>query len=407
MARGAGGLLDGGFVFKLGRLFRTPYGGEGVDFIDQLNYQFTGGLILIFIIIISLRQYVGKPIQCWVPPEFTRAWEEYTENYCWVSNTYFLLPHEDIPAEELEYEKIKFIGYYQWMSIVLAGQAMMSWVPHLLWRVCSRRLPLLLKSAKEASIPDRELRLKAVSCLVATLEEQAESQSRFRRMKSFVNRCLCGIAPNARLTFLFLFVRALFIANCLGQIYLMKCFTGFNSTFFGLQLLQDLTKGEEWDTSGHFPRVTYCNIKVRVMGQPKPASYSLQCVLPINNFVEKIYIFLWFWFVILCSLTIMNTIQWTINTMLPVRRVCYIKQYLKALRLISSTEERDCTRFVNQNLGADGIFILHIVSKIASDLIALDVTATLWKNYRQAKITGTEEDVNRLLETVNRGSSAV
>lgn len=136
-------------------------------------------------------------------------------------------------------------------------------------------------------------------------------------------------------------------------------------------------------------------------------SYSLQCVLPINNFVEKIYIFLWFWFVILCALTIMNTLQWTINTMLPVRRVYYIKQYLKALRLISSTEERDCTRFVNQNLGADGIFILHIVSKIASDLIALDVTATLWKNYRQAKITGTEEDVNRLLETVNRGSSAV
>ncbi|OON23103.1 hypothetical protein X801_00985 [Opisthorchis viverrini] len=58
MARGAGGLLDGGFVFKLGRLFRTPYGGEGVDFIDQLNYQYTGGLMIIFIAIISLRQYV-------------------------------------------------------------------------------------------------------------------------------------------------------------------------------------------------------------------------------------------------------------------------------------------------------------------------------------------------------------
>ncbi|XP_018655539.1 hypothetical protein Smp_073380 [Schistosoma mansoni] len=58
MARGAGGLLDGGFVFKLGRLFKTPYGGEGVDFIDQLNYQFTGGLMVIFIAIISFRQYV-------------------------------------------------------------------------------------------------------------------------------------------------------------------------------------------------------------------------------------------------------------------------------------------------------------------------------------------------------------
>ncbi|OON23104.1 hypothetical protein X801_00986 [Opisthorchis viverrini] len=98
---------------------------------------------------------------------------------------------------------------------------------------------------------------------------------------------------------------------------------------------------------------------------------------------------------------------WAMNTILPVRRVNYIKQYLKALRLISSTEERDCARFVNNTLGADGVFILHVVSKIASDLIALDVTATLWRNYRQAKITGTEEDVNRLLETVNRSSAVV
>ncbi|KAL3320866.1 hypothetical protein Ciccas_000463 [Cichlidogyrus casuarinus] len=127
------------------------------------------------------------------------------------------------------------------------------------------------------------------------------------------------------------------------------------------------------------------------------------CVLPINHFIEKIYIFLWFWFVILGVMTALSTFSWVVNTMLPMRRVYYIKQYLKALRLISSTEERDCTRFVNNSLGPDGIFILHVVSKIASDLIALDVTATLWKNYRQAKITGTEEDVNRLLETVNRG----
>nr|CAH8872730.1 unnamed protein product [Trichobilharzia regenti] len=81
MARGAGGLLDGGFVFKLGRLFKTPYGGEGVDFIDQLNYQFTGGLMVIFIAIISLRQYVGKPIQCWVPQEFTKSWRNMLKIY--------------------------------------------------------------------------------------------------------------------------------------------------------------------------------------------------------------------------------------------------------------------------------------------------------------------------------------
>uniref|UniRef100_A0A094ZKN3 Innexin n=1 Tax=Schistosoma haematobium TaxID=6185 RepID=A0A094ZKN3_SCHHA len=225
----------------------------------------------------------GKPIQCWVPQEFTKSWEEYAENLCWVSNTYFLLPNEEIPTDQVDYEKVKFIGYYQWVAIVLAGQAMMSWVPHLLWRVGSRRLPLLLKSAREAAIPDRELRLKAVSCLVATLEEQAESQSRFRRIKSILTRCLCGVTPNARLTMLFLFVRALFVANSVGQIYLMKRFTGFNSTVFGLRLLQDLSAGVEWERTGHFPRVTYCTIKVRKMGQTKPARSLIFLIIYLHN----------------------------------------------------------------------------------------------------------------------------
>lgn len=61
MTRGSsGGGMDSGFVFKLGRLFRTSYGGDGVDFVDQLNYQYTGGLMMIFITIIGLRQYVGE-----------------------------------------------------------------------------------------------------------------------------------------------------------------------------------------------------------------------------------------------------------------------------------------------------------------------------------------------------------
>lgn len=47
-------------VLRIGKVFETPYGGDGVDFVDQLNYQFTGGLLIIFIAVIGVRQYVGK-----------------------------------------------------------------------------------------------------------------------------------------------------------------------------------------------------------------------------------------------------------------------------------------------------------------------------------------------------------
>lgn len=175
-----------------------------------------------------------------------------------------------MPINHEEETKAKYIFYYQWVAIVLAGQAMMSWVPHLLWRVFSRRLPLLLSSAREAAVPDHELRRKAVSILVAALEEQAEAQARFRRIKSVFSKCLCGASPSARLTVVFFVMRLLFIGNAVGQIYLMRKFLGTNHTMFGLQVFQDLTSGREWDVSGHFPRVTYCTLKVRKMSGNQP-----------------------------------------------------------------------------------------------------------------------------------------
>lgn len=131
-------------------------------------------------------------------------------------------------------------------------------------------------------------------------------------------------------------------------------------------------------------------------------SYTLQCVLPVNYFIEKVYVFLWFWFIMVSGLTVLSTVNWIFNICIPYRRVYYIRQYLKALKKLSHTEENDCARFVNSDLGCDGVFLLQAVSKISSDLIALDVTGTLWNNYQRAKITGTEGDINRFIESINR-----
>ncbi|KAL3313219.1 hypothetical protein Ciccas_008180, partial [Cichlidogyrus casuarinus] len=54
-------------VLRVGKVFKTSYGGDGVDFIDQLNYQFTSGILVIFIAVIGVRQYVGES------PTFERA----------------------------------------------------------------------------------------------------------------------------------------------------------------------------------------------------------------------------------------------------------------------------------------------------------------------------------------------
>lgn len=122
----------------LERLFGSLKPENYDDSIDRLNYYYTTLMLMFFSIVVSAKQYVGSPIQCWIPAEFKGGWEQYTEDYCFIKNTYFLPLHETIPNDYQRREE-KEIGYYQWVPIVLALQALLFFVPNMIWKsFCSR-----------------------------------------------------------------------------------------------------------------------------------------------------------------------------------------------------------------------------------------------------------------------------
>ena len=60
------------------------------DIIANLHSYFTFNLLLGLAILLSYKQFGGRPIECMTPVGFSSSWTDYTENYCYTSDTYYV-----------------------------------------------------------------------------------------------------------------------------------------------------------------------------------------------------------------------------------------------------------------------------------------------------------------------------
>ena len=74
------------------------------------------------------------------------------------------------------------------------------------------------------------------------------------------------------------------------------------------------------------PRVRHVTLQVRRLGAVH--RYSIQCVLPINLFNEKIYLFLWFWMVLVAAVTCISTLSWLLRIVIHKDRHQYVRRYV-------------------------------------------------------------------------------
>ncbi|XP_050418116.1 innexin unc-9 [Patella vulgata] len=366
-------------------------GASDDDWIDRLNHIWTVVLLAIFTVVVSSAQYVGDPIHCWCPAQFTGAYVAYAKQICWISNTYYMPMDDTIPVDITERQN-REITYYQWVPIIFLFMALMFKIPNILWRMLNNggglnmdRMVTLTGSTQLCSPKERDETIKHIAkymdrWLKTNRQYHFNVLVRIRQKLSGMCCFWFGKRDGTYITGFYLFIKALYVFNIIGQFYILNAFMSMDYNMYGFEVMSKLIHAEYWSESPRFPRVTLCDFEIRQLQNIQ--RFTVQCVLPINLFNEKIFIFIWFWLFFIAVLTSMNYFAWLYHILIKQNRSKYAKKYLKLNDEIrTSADLKLCRKFADEYLRDDGVFVLKIVAKNSTEMVLKDLVLCLWKLY--------------------------
>lgn len=383
------------------------------DFADRLSSRYTVVLLVVFAILVSMNQYVRNPITCWTPKHFTGPHSKYTTNYCWIRNTYYLPWNAPLPRQ---HDHRQMIPYYQWIPFILLGQAIFFYIPTIFWHGLNSRAGVdadnILAAAHTLSRADKvELQDRTLLLLTNQMDRFLASRTVAARAwfqcsaKSLLSATCCRLG-NRRfgnyLVTLFLFSKLCYIVNVVGQLFVLNRVLSTRYSTFGVDMLNAVVSESDWTEDSYvaFPRVTLCDFKVRGQDLGNVQTYTVQCVLPVNLYNEKIYMFLWFWMMAVALASVVSFIVWLFRAALLQDRLKFVGNHLAlGSRLPASgraSEDRRLVRkFVVDYLRQDGAFLFRLIAHNTNNITTTEVVCALWDfwNERPSKI-GSSDALN-------------
>lgn len=398
------------------------------DFADRLSHFFTCGILLMFSGVTMANVYFLRPISCTLPTAPDNKFNEFAEAVCWVKGTTALRSTDPMPLDANDWDKIhdrSGISFYQWVPFCLSVQAMLFFLPHAIWQSLARytmgeNLECVLSKARDANAAeDQTKRQKCVAIAAFQLFRLSQQHHDYRSshwarwQRRAVQRVPgMGIFIASKrmgnwVMTAYLTVKGLYLVNTLGQLYIIKTFLGYQGNLFafGDALISTLTSKQEWNASEFFPRQTYCPVSVRQLGSNNNV-FTAICVLPVNMFNEKIYIFLWLWIAFVTVTTAISLILWLGRALFQRCQTTFVRDFLilsvQSQRnepgrddhpsncVACSAQPNDPTvdRFITECVRNDGTFLIRMLRSNAGDVAAGEILNCWWHlfvKYEQAE----------------------
>jgi len=273
----------------------------------RLHYKASFIILVTCSLLVTSKQYIGDPIDCIVE----EVPQGVMDTYCWIHSTFSLpslegdigfdIPHPGIaPTGDNE---VKFHKYYQWVCFTLFFQAVLFYIPRYLWKVWEAGKLKMLVQDLNMPIVDKETKERRIGVLLEYFDPEHRNSHNFYAARFF-------------------FCELLNFINVIGQIFFVDFFLGGEFTTYGTDVvgMTEMESDKRIDPMSRvFPKMTKCTFhKFGASGTVQ--KFDGLCLLSLNIINEKIYVFLWFWFVFLAVVTAFHVIYRLISLLLPSAR---------------------------------------------------------------------------------------
>jgi len=360
------------------------------DAFDRLSNRYTIGMLVTMSLFIATKTYVGDPIDCFTPQEFHDNWVAYTDNYCWIKNTYYvpldnsLIGPDGLPTPD--HSAGEELPYYQWVPIILAFMIAMFAIPVYFWEFAMWKsgydIESIIKVASKADNINPEERDETNKYLVAQLYRHITFH---RNQEQTLGKLPLGNKYGRFLFIMYIITKCLYIAIPLILLNILKTMMGAGFSDYGVRALNGLVMDDgSYIANPMFPRLTMCDFAVRRLGG-NIQRYSVQCLLSVNLFNEKVFLVLWWWLWFLAIISIVGLLIWLVRTLRPNSAFGFCSKYLRLLNVVnmsSHSDEQDVRTFVGDYLGLDGVFCMRLLAKNTADVTAAEIITELFKKWR-------------------------
>ncbi|OWF52220.1 innexin unc-9-like [Mizuhopecten yessoensis] len=390
----------------LGFMFIRKTGRVDENFIDRTNRYYTVIFLSFYNLYLMTDDYIGNPIYCWCPDEFTEQEVKYVHSLCYVSNTYYIPFNRQIPSNfEIRREESTELVYYQWVPLILFLMAFLLFLPRLIWKLLMLKAGMELKkmciAAKKTIDVSPEQREKGLTIIAGYIDLFCANISRFRGgpcaslRESFSTNFVFGCGRHYGNYFISckILLRFLYFCVSFGLLFFLNEFLGNRFYIYGYEVIRGFLRGDDWTVTERFPRQTLCDFDLRQLNNVH--RWTLQCVLPMNLFNEKFFIILWFWYTMLTFLNILNVCVTLCIAVFPFQRSKFIKKYLQMAGIYERNhlQKTRINLFIHGHLKQDGVYILKQISDNANTVIVQDIIEKMWKLFlKRYDRAGPEED---------------